>query len=273
MRLRITIGVVAAAGVVALSGASVSAAPATSGATPRRIAYPIEAELGIGLTVKWSFDEGDRNGPCVGQWRHYEGTNEVNGGSVGKMRGGLEINPPARFIVDQKLNIWALGRGRGVAERRLTVTGGTKTVPPGGTNCNEEAYVPPPNDCGTKAYSTKVAQFRPEYRKLPLIGRFRLEDWLTPRLQGNPVLSITLQPMGPLFRACEVRGLEFPTSIGLPLLPRDIRKLRALKAGERYRVAMGEDDGWKGKCAHNEPATGITCTFTLEAHIDIRRVS
>jgi len=257
--------IVVGAVVVALA-ATVAAAPDLQ---PRKVTYNFSATFGVGLTETWSIDEGDRNRPCS-SWTHSQGRNEVNGGSSRDLRGGIQIFPPGRRG-RPKVAMWAVGAGRATIERTLTETGGASWTPSCG-NARPAPFRAPPNDCGERQYSTRLAAIKSERRN----GKgdehdWTLEDWVAPSPNGREVLSITLQPITPVFRTCRTGpALEYPVNIGLLIGDEDVQKLRALRAGGRHRIELPVYQ-FAGDCVRNLP-DAQTCRYRLDAHVDIRRL-
>jgi hypothetical protein len=266
-----------ALGLLALAVAIAAAAAAAANSTPARtpvVSRFFKAEFGVGIDVTWSRDTGTRAGPCS-TWAHEEGVYEISARSIGEIPPGKKVGSfihPINSLqgLDQEV-VWAIfNAGGGKAEvhmkRALTQQGQTNA-------CYDKAAVPvefPPNDCGAREYVSRTPVLRPTHR-----DSFRtLEDILEPPGDAKvfKALAIDAQAQQLLYKRCSVPIAPFPVGIhnfALPVTEDHIRKLRNAKVGQRVRIELFVKTPRKCMPQLEE---GETCTFELDAHVDITRV-
>lgn len=254
----------------AVAGGSGAAAPSSPGA--RDVSYLFHAQFDIDYSVDWVETTGNPLDQCA-IFTDDRGSSQVSAGSLTWIPGQLTILGKA----NPKLGKWAWAvlsatgarkQGRKVPmnarveiTRQLVQRGG----PAPGCVTPPPPFVTPPNDCGTRVYTTQKALLLADasaWDRSP-----ELWELLQP---GNiPVIRVTVPPThGKPYRICKttLNAPPWPTGFPVRLLKSDIAALRTLKEGEKHSISRTV----AGLCIHDLPDT-TSCHFDLNITVTIRR--
>jgi hypothetical protein len=248
--------------ITGVTAASVPAARSGPGNTTQRDAsFVIQAEFGVGYEVMWQSRSGDPATECS-EWRESHGSTEVNAGSIGPIRGLLQVRGGTVTGTAGWGRIVVSGKAKGTVARRLVETGGSNW-PSSCVGARPAPFRPPPNDCGGER------QFRVPAAILGATAR-KFDGTLDPSPSGGtlkPLVEFWVHPPRDAYRNC--RSTEaaplYPLRVALVLKVADRRKLYGLKRGQSHTVTHEYGGACKARIPKDE------CSFALDLHIRIRR--